>query len=166
MNRRRVEALIEMKIISDYKIVAFFMPHTFRSLRRVKHIVLPICVGLLLFIPSCQPAFAEPITLTASFYSLASLKKEGTFKYSKGVQANGKLFDENALTCASCDFPLKTKLRVTTVKDPKKSVIVEVTDRTNKRFKGKRVDLSKRAFGELTNDQWTLGIIQVTVEKL
>jgi hypothetical protein len=121
-------------------------------------------IFLITFISSCNPAFAEPIKLTASFYSLSSLKKEGTYAYSKGIQANGKIFDENALTCASCDFPLKTKLRVTMVKDTKKSVIVEVSDRTNKRFKGKRIDLSKRAFMEIASCEQ--GIVSVLVEVL
>ena len=85
-------------------------------------------------------------TLTASYYDLASLKREGTFKVSKGRMANNELFDENALTAASWDFPLKTKLRVTTVKALYKVVEVTVTDRTNRRFKGKRLDLSKAAF--------------------
>lgn len=118
---------------------------------------------ILLFSFITTPLYAEPIKLTASWYSTESLKKEGTYKYSKGVMANGKLFDENALTCASCDFSLKTKLRITTVKAPKKSIIVEVTDRTNRRFKGKRIDLSKRAFGEIANLKQ--GLCQVSVTR-
>ena len=131
-----------------------------------KPLTLIIAVSLItvntLIIPT-DPCFA--LQLQASWYSEASLKKEGTYKTSKGVQANGKLFDENALTCASWDFPLKTKLRVTTIKAPKRSVIVEVTDRTNKRFKGKRIDLSRAAMEALGGKQaLRKGLLNVTVE--
>lgn len=122
-----------------------------------------ICISLMV---GCKPARAEPITLIASWYSVQSLKNEGTYKYSKGVQANGKLFDENAFTVASCDFPLGAKLKITTIENPKKSIIVEVTDRTNKRFKGKRIDLAKSAFEKLSGGRLDKGILQVTVEAL
>ena len=83
MNRRRVEALIETKIISDDKKVAFFMPHAFWSLRRVKQIVLPVCVGLFLFIPSCQPAFAYTDNQIAN----AIYRAENSVKYPYGIKS-------------------------------------------------------------------------------
>ena len=126
-----------------------------------KQFVIIILISLL---SSCQPVPAFAQNLIASFYSLTSLKKEGTFKRTKGRMANNEYFDENALTCASCDFPLKTKLRVTTIKAPKKSIIVEVTDRTAQRFKGKRVDLSKRAFAQISSLEQ--GLCEVSVERV
>ena len=83
--------------------------------------------------------------LIASWYSKSSLRTEGTFKYSKGVMANGKIFSDNAFTCACNTYPLGTLLLVTAIESGR-SVIVRTTDRTNKRFKGKRIDLAKRAF--------------------
>ena len=122
-----------------------------------------LILATILILIGIARADSPPATLTASWYDLASLKKEGTYKYSKGRMANGKIFDENSFTCASWDFPLKTKLKVTNVKEPKKSVIVEVTDRTNKRFKGKRIDLSKRAFAQIADLKQ--GIIKIKVER-
>jgi len=102
---------------------------------------------------------AEEIQLKASWYSVESLKKEGTFKYSKGVMANGKQFRDMALTCASCDYKLGTWLLI---RSGNKSVKVQVTDRTNSRFKGKRIDLSKMAFLRLSKLE--AGVIPVKVE--
>ena len=130
----------------------------------MKTLILAPFILFLLISSICGQARAE--TLTASWYSVQSIKDEGTYKTSKGVMSNGKLFDENAFTCASCDFPLKTKLRVTNIKAPKKSIIVEVTDRTNKRFKGKRIDLAKSAFEKLSGGRLDKGLLQVRVERI
>ena len=106
--------------------------------------------------------YAEPIKLTASWYSEASLKQDGQWAITKGRCADGSIFKDTNYSAASWDFPLKTKLRVTTVKAPKKSIIVENTDRTARRFKGKRCDLSKRAFSEIANLEQ--GLVEVYVE--
>ena len=108
--------------------------------------VLTILIIFFTFACSFAQHIPQPAYLTASWYDRASLIREGTWKNSKGRMSNGKLFNENSFTAASCDFPLKTKLRITNIKDPKKNVVVEITDKTNKRFKGKRVDLSRAAF--------------------
>lgn len=100
-------------------------------------------------------------SLLASYYSVASLKAEGTYKYSKGVMANGQLFNERAYTCASCDYPIGSVLQIS---GNNKKVIVRVTDRTNKRFKGKRIDLSPVAFAKL--DKLSKGLIKVSVTKI
>ena len=97
----------------------------------------------------------------ASWYSIASLKKEGTYKYSKGVMANGKIFSDNGYTCATRLYPLGTYLYVTNIKS-NKTVKVKVTDRIGKRFAKTRIDLSKLAFSKL--DKLEKGIIQVKVE--
>ena len=128
----------------------------------LKTVIIMVAVFLLLIIPEVWARVTEPIILTASWYSIDSLKKEGQWKITKGVMANGKIFDENAFTCASNDYPFKTKLKITNIKNPKKSVIVEVTDRTNKRFKGKRIDLSKKAFSLLAS--LSQGLVSVKVE--
>ena len=96
----------------------------------------------------------------ASWYSKASCQKEGT----SGVKtASGKVFDENADTCASWFYPFGTKLRVTY---KNKSVIVVVTDRgPSKKLvaKGRIIDLSKGAFEKLA--PLSKGVIQVTIEE-
>ena len=88
--------------------------------------------------------------LKASWYSMESLKQEGTFKTSKGVMANGRLFNENDLTCACRLYPLGTVLRVTNTLNGK-SVVVKVTDRIGKRFATTRIDLSKAAFAAIAS---------------
>lgn len=106
-------------------------------------------------------AFAQ--SLTASWYSVQSLKEEGTYKYSKGIMANGRKFSDFQFTCASRDWPLGTTLKVTRA-DTKTSVVVLVTDRINKRFKGKRIDLSLSAFSRLAS--LSKGLVKVEVEKI
>lgn len=76
------------------------------------------------------------------------------------VMANGKPFT-NRLTCASWDFPLGTVLKITNL-DNNKSVFVTNTDRTDRRFAGQRIDLSRRAFERIA--KLKVGIIQVKVE--
>lgn len=107
---------------------------------------------------------SQPIRLTASYFSNASLKAEGTWKHSKGVMANGMLFDENAYTCATWLYPLGTTIRVTNNANGK-SVLAEVTDRIGKRFAQTRIDLSKAAFATISGQSGLKqGLLQVSVE--
>jgi hypothetical protein len=108
-------------------------------------------------------AFAEsgPVRLTASWYSMASLKKEGTFKTSKGVMANGQMFEDGKLTAATRLFPLGTRLSVRNVRTNRR-VLVTVTDRIGKRFAKTRIDLSKAAFAQIA--QLSAGVVPVEVE--
>jgi rare lipoprotein A len=108
-------------------------------------------------------AHAEPVTLKASWYSIASLKKEGTFKYSKGVMANGHNFNDLGYTCTSRMFRLGSLLRVQNIKT-NKEVFVRVTDRIGKRFAQTRIDLSKAAFEKIADLKQ--GVITVTVEEV
>ena len=114
------------------------------------------------FILSLNMAWGEEI-LTASWYSIESLKKEGTYKYSKGVMANGQKFSDNDFVCATRLFPLGCYLLVTNLEN-KKSVVVKVTDRIGKRFAKTRVDLSKKAFSCLA--ELDRGIIKIKVERI
>jgi rare lipoprotein A len=99
--------------------------------------------------------------LKASWYSNASLIKEGTWKNGEQRMANGKRFDENALTCAARIYPLGTVLRITNVRTSK-CVIVTVTDKIGKRFATSRIDLTKKAFSRIAN--LSEGIINIKVE--
>lgn len=99
---------------------------------------------------------------TASWYSVASCKREGTWQKYGGLMANGKKFDDDKLTCASWDYPFGTKLKITNT-DNGKSVVCEVTDRgPAKRLyrKGRTVDLSKEAFSVIASIN--RGIINIT----
>ena len=90
---------------------------------------------------------------TASWYSVESCKREGTWRKYGGRMANGKIFDDTKLTCASWDYPFGTKLKITNTENGK-SVIVEVTDRGPAKSlyrKGRTVDLSKEAFSVIAS---------------
>lgn len=110
----------------------------------------------LIFIFLSVPCHAE--VLTASYYDLASLKAEGTYKYSKGVMANGQRFSDVRLTAACNIFPLNSWLRITSIENGK-SVIVKNTDRIGKRFATTRIDLSKKAFLNLADGHLEICIV-------
>jgi rare lipoprotein A len=76
--------------------------------------------------------------------------------------ANGEIFSQDKLTCASNVYPLGTWLKVTNVRNGK-SVIVKVNDRMHPRMK-RIVDLSKLAAQELSMIK--SGVAQVQVENL
>jgi len=162
-----------MKIIS----ARFYCPecHAFRSLphdcpvretrRKLISFIAVLLVIFILYIVGfvfAVVSHAEEVCLKASWYSIASLKKEGTYKYSKGVMANGRRFDDGRLTAASRDFPLGSVLRVVNPKN-NRVVVVEVSDRIGRRFKGKRIDLSKAAFAKIAD--LDTGGIPVKIER-
>ena len=118
-----------------------------------------IILATIIFI---SPCYAEVQNLTASWYSTQSLKEEGTWKHSKGVMANGQQFSDNAFTCACNSYKLGDRLRV--IGRNGRSVVVVVTDRTAKRFTGKRIDLSISAFSKISDT--CRGLEKVTVEKI
>jgi rare lipoprotein A len=121
-------------------------------------------VFALCLMASCEKlAMAQEIPLKASWYSVESLKKEGTWKYSKGVMANGHIFSDNGFTCATRIFPLGTLVRVTN-SISKSFVYVKVTDRIGKRFGKTRIDLSKLAFQRIAS--LNNGLVNVTVERI
>lgn len=93
---------------------------------------------------------------TASWYS-------ETDPYINIHTANGEVFDDSKLTCASWDHAFGTRLEVTNLKNGK-SVVCRVNDRgPNKRLK-RLVDLSKAAFREIA--PLKSGLIKVSVKKL
>lgn len=78
--------------------------------------------------------------------------------------ANGKPFNPAAMTCASWDYPLGTKLRI---EHNARSVVVTVTDRgPAKRLcrEGRRLDLSQGAFRRLAPLE--RGLIRVKIFRL
>ena len=80
--------------------------------------------------------------------------------------ANGRQFSNDKLTCASWDYPLGTKVKVTSA-DNKAGVVLLVSDRPAKRFKGKRIDLSRGAMLALGGQQaLDKGLIKVNVEEI
>lgn len=117
--------------------------------------------ALCLVVLCCGVTSAE--TIKASWYSVESLKKEGSWAIYKGVMANGHQFNEHADTVACRLFKLGSRLKVTNL-NTGKSVIVTVTDKIGKRFAKTRIDLSKGAFQKIANLKQ--GLIDVKVEEL
>lgn len=126
----------------------------------IKFIVFTIWVIVAIF---CFIVFAKAETLTASWYSLKSLQKEGTFKRTKGRCADGSMFSDDRLICASNDYPMHSLLRITNLAN-NKVVICLVTDRIANRYAGERIDLSKSAFSRI--GILDKGLLPVKVERI
>jgi len=105
---------------------------------------------------------AEETQLKASWYSVASLKRDGQWKITQGRMANGKIFRDDGATAACNLFPLGTTLRITGTNG--RSVTVKVTDRINKRFTKTRIDLSKGSFAKIADIKQ--GVIKIKITKL
>lgn len=124
----------------------------------MKYILIVVC--MLFMYNSCIASEG----LKASWYSIESLKEEGTWK--NGIErrmANGERFVDTNDTCANNLFPLGTVLRITNLENGK-SVVVKTTDRIGKRFSKTRVDLSKGAFNKIANLE--SGLIKIRVERI
>jgi rare lipoprotein A len=84
-------------------------------------------------------------------------------KFNGKRTASGKRFDNKKLTAAHRKFPFGTKLRITNEANGK-SVVVEVTDR-GPFARGREIDLSKKAFMEITSNKGS-GAVIVKIEEL
>lgn len=84
-------------------------------------------------------------------------------KFNGRRTASGKKFDNNGYTAAHKKLPFGTKLKVTNEANGK-SVIVEVTDR-GPFSKAREIDLSRRAFMEITSNK-NSGVTIVTIEEV
>lgn len=112
-----------------------------------------VCLCLLL--GSASAIAAAPVT--ASWYGE---------EHRGRLMANGRPFDPDAFTCASWDYPMGTRLRLWG-QHGVGSVVVRVTDRGPARRlyrQGRRLDLSRAAFGKLA--RWEEGLVRVRVEVL
>lgn len=88
----------------------------------------------------------------ASWYGVAHQGK---------AMANGRPFNRHAMTAASWNYPLGTKVRVTA---GSKSIVVTITDRGPAKRLRRVIDLSEAAFGKLANTG--KGVIPVCVGRL
>ena len=84
-------------------------------------------------------------------------------KFNGNRTASGKKFDNNGYTAAHKKLPFGTKLKVTNEANGK-SVVVEVTDR-GPFSKAREIDLSKRAFMDITSNK-NSGVVFVTIEEV
>jgi len=91
----------------------------------------------------------------ASFYTNKTNKLNGHNK-----TANGEIFNENSLTCASNRHKFNTLLKVENLKNGK-SVICRVNDRGGFSKYGRVIDLSKRSFMAISDIK--NGIVKVRI---
>lgn len=119
-------------------------------------------VGVSVLLVALLYTNAFAFTTEASYYTVASCKREGT----SGIMANGKELKDDMLICASWDYAFGTRLLVRNLAN-NRTVEVVVSDRgPAKRLyrKGRRIDLSLRAFRAIADSKQ--GIIQVSVEEV
>ena len=72
--------------------------------------------------------------------------------------ANGEVFDDSKITCASWDFPFGTYLKVTNFENGR-SVVCRVNDRGPHERLKRLIDLSKASFEKIGNLQMAIGKI-------
>jgi len=80
------------------------------------------------------------------------------------LMSNGRPFNPEAMTAASWDYPLGTKLKII---HSEKSIVVEITDRGGARgfFQlGKTIDLSRGAFSHLAQPE--VGSIKIKIARV
>lgn len=76
--------------------------------------------------------------------------------------ANGEVFDDSQMTCASWDYPFGTKLEVTNLVN-KKSVVCRVNDRGPAKRLNRKIDLSKAAFKKIADPRKGLTRVKISV---
>ncbi len=124
-----------------------------------------LIVVIILFL-STKPAM--PVTKPAEIPTLPSVGYASYYSYECADQpmANGKIFDPEKRTCASWFYDFDTMLMVKSL-DTGRTTEVVVTDRgPNKRLvkKGRIIDLSKRAFQDISSLEKGLTKVIVTVK--
>lgn len=75
--------------------------------------------------------------------------------------ANGEIFDDTRMTCASWNFPFQTRLKITNLANGK-SVICVVNDRGPAKRLGRIVDLTRSAFARIGDLRKGLVTVSVT----
>jgi rare lipoprotein A len=74
--------------------------------------------------------------------------------------ANGEIFDDTKMTCASWYYPFKTRLKITNLNNGR-SIICVVNDRGPAKRLGRVVDLTRSAFRKIANPN--SGLVRVSV---
>ena len=103
--------------------------------------------------------------LTASYYDISSLKRDGQWAITHGRCSDGSYFKDEGFTGAYWGVPLGTFVRVVDLQSHR-SIIIKITDRTNRRFAKTRIDLSRAAFSALADGRLDRGLLSVIVEKI
>lgn len=77
--------------------------------------------------------------------------------------ANGEIFDDQKLTCASWDYPFGTLLQVTNLSNGK-TVVCRVNDRGPNKRLARLLDLTHAAFRRIADTR--RGLIRISIQKL
>ena len=131
------------------------------------YLVIVLLVSLFLGTPSISSSY-EVLPVSGSFvndgriavYGVASWYSESD-PYINLHTANGEVFDDSQLTCASWDYPFDTFLKVTNLSNDR-SVVCRVNDRGPARRLNRLIDLTKNAFRQIANLHAGLIEVQVT----
>lgn len=124
---------------------------------RAKRVVTILLVAAILISPTAAFSSAE-VSGLASYYS---------YECAYNPMANGQPFDPEKRTCASWFYKFGTVLEITSLDTGKKTEVV-VTDRgPNKRLvrQGRIIDLSKRAFEDISDLHRGLTAVVIKVKK-
>ena len=118
------------------------------------YVLMAVILAVVIAVSVALARGSTPVHVTASWYGDA---------YRGKTMANGQPFDPDGLTCASWEYPLGTKLRVTS---GRKSVVVLVTDRgpATHLLASRQLDLSYAAFRQIADP--ALGLIRVQLVDL
>lgn len=112
-----------------------------------------------------SPSWAFRVVGDASYYTVASCKREGTWQKWGGRTASGERFNENALTCA---LPGKRKFgklyKVVNLKTGDEVIVKHNDLGPNKKLakQGRVIDLSKAAFKKIADPKYGLAFVSVT----
>lgn len=93
---------------------------------------------------------------TASWYS-------ETDPFINKHTANGEVFDDTQMTCASWHYPFQTLLQVTNLQNGK-TIVCRVNDRGPAKRLNRVIDLSKAAFLKIADTR--RGLVKVTVRPI
>lgn len=135
-----------------------------RLLRAITNCGRPLAVALVILSSTFSIASASPIEGTASWYSTECCK----YNPSKGCPtASGAslyaLEERGVKYAASWDYPFGTRLKVTNLENGQ-STTVTILDRGPAKRLKRVIDLSKKAFQEISTEK--KGLIKVRIERI
>lgn len=112
--------------------------------------------------PVAHPAAISKIRKPAPLYGIASWYSESDPNINLHT-ANGEIFDDTKLTCASWNFKFGTYLKITNLAN-QRSVVCRVNDRGPSKRLGRLIDLTQEAFHQIADLR--RGLIRVSVSPI
>ena len=115
--------------------------------------------------PALPPTLRQtpkPEKQRPSYYGKASWYSETDAGIHRHT-ANGEVFDDSQLTCASWHFPFGTRLHITNLQNGQ-SIVCRVNDRGPAKRLHRLIDLTRSAFSEIASLKH--GLIQVRVVQI